>query len=250
METNETTIQSEPIIQDEAIGQDEPTTRSELFKFGALALILIFVVLVIALLRPLIFETIVPRVMGEGIPLPALLPEDNNGSKAPETDEGAVDTPRPEDADTAVDADTTEVDEGIDTAVDADAALSGETGTENNGRSETDTTPATSDAETGTDVTDDAAVVTGDPVDTTDPAATGDETEDSESAADSDTVVDEPAVPVSTNMVEHIVKTNETLTTIAAQYGVSIQAILDANQLPNPNRILVGSTLLIPQPAQ
>lgn len=49
----------------------------------------------------------------------------------------------------------------------------------------------------------------------------------------------------------HLVRPGETLSTIAAQYGVSVQAIASANHLANPNLIYVGQCLVIPgaQPA-
>ncbi|MDP8214987.1 MAG: LysM peptidoglycan-binding domain-containing protein [Candidatus Euphemobacter frigidus] len=46
---------------------------------------------------------------------------------------------------------------------------------------------------------------------------------------------------------EHVVKTGETISTIARQYKVTVDAIVDANQLSNPNAIRVGQTLFIPQ---
>jgi len=44
----------------------------------------------------------------------------------------------------------------------------------------------------------------------------------------------------------HIVQPGETLTAIAARYGVSPQAIMAANALQNPNRIVSGQRLIIP----
>jgi LysM repeat protein len=44
----------------------------------------------------------------------------------------------------------------------------------------------------------------------------------------------------------HIVQPGETLTSIAARYGVSPQAIMAANALQNPNRIVSGQRLIIP----
>jgi len=46
----------------------------------------------------------------------------------------------------------------------------------------------------------------------------------------------------------HIVKAGETLTQIAFQYGVTIQALQAANRLTDPNLILTGQTLIIPVP--
>ena len=44
----------------------------------------------------------------------------------------------------------------------------------------------------------------------------------------------------------HIVQSGESLSMIAAQYGVSVEAILAANSLDDPNTIVVGQELLIP----
>jgi LysM repeat protein len=44
------------------------------------------------------------------------------------------------------------------------------------------------------------------------------------------------------------VKQGETLSEIAAQYEVSIQAIMEANGLTDPNRIVTGQELIIPEP--
>ncbi len=45
---------------------------------------------------------------------------------------------------------------------------------------------------------------------------------------------------------EHEVQRGETLATIAAQYGVSVQSIVQANNITDPNRIAVGQRLIIP----
>lgn len=44
----------------------------------------------------------------------------------------------------------------------------------------------------------------------------------------------------------HIVQPGETLTAIAARYGVSPQAVMQANGIQNPNRIRSGQKLIIP----
>jgi LysM repeat protein len=44
----------------------------------------------------------------------------------------------------------------------------------------------------------------------------------------------------------HIVQTGESLSMIAAQYGVSVETIMAANALDDPNTIVVGQELLIP----
>ena len=44
----------------------------------------------------------------------------------------------------------------------------------------------------------------------------------------------------------HVVRRGETLSSIAARYGTTTQAIVQANGLPNANRIYVGQRLVIP----
>jgi LysM repeat protein len=46
---------------------------------------------------------------------------------------------------------------------------------------------------------------------------------------------------------EHVVGAGETLSHIASAYGVSTRAIIDANDLSNPDRLRVGQTLFIPE---
>lgn len=44
----------------------------------------------------------------------------------------------------------------------------------------------------------------------------------------------------------HVVQSGDTLWTLSRRYGVSMQRISSANQLPDPNRLVVGQTLVIP----
>lgn len=46
---------------------------------------------------------------------------------------------------------------------------------------------------------------------------------------------------------EHTVESGQTLSAIAAAYGVSTRAIIDANNLTNPNQLRVGQKLFIPE---
>ena len=55
-----------------------------------------------------------------------------------------------------------------------------------------------------------------------------------------------PSSGSSGETVTHVVQSGETLTTIARKYGVSVQAIAQANNLTNPSLISVGQNLLIP----
>jgi len=50
-------------------------------------------------------------------------------------------------------------------------------------------------------------------------------------------------------MIRHTVALGEVLSAIAARYGVTVEAIVAANGLEDPNRLEVGQVLLIPQPA-
>lgn len=54
------------------------------------------------------------------------------------------------------------------------------------------------------------------------------------------------AVPPQT----HTVQPGETLTAIAKEYGVTVQALVDANQITTPNRIKAGTELIIPNGAK
>ena len=46
----------------------------------------------------------------------------------------------------------------------------------------------------------------------------------------------------------HVVARGQTLSVIAALYGTTVEAIVELNQLENPDRIQVGQVLLIPPP--
>ena len=54
------------------------------------------------------------------------------------------------------------------------------------------------------------------------------------------------AAPPATNQIVHVVRWGENLTYIAGQYGTTVQAIMNANGISNPNRIYAGQRLLIP----
>lgn len=51
------------------------------------------------------------------------------------------------------------------------------------------------------------------------------------------------------SQIIHIIQPGETLIGIAQRYGVSQQAIMDANQIQNPDQITAGQSLIIPQGA-
>lgn len=47
-------------------------------------------------------------------------------------------------------------------------------------------------------------------------------------------------------MLIHVIQRGETLWSIARNYGVNISQIIAANELPDPNRLLIGQSLVIP----
>lgn len=55
-----------------------------------------------------------------------------------------------------------------------------------------------------------------------------------------------PATPAP---IIHVVRPDETLWGIAVQYGTTVPALVEANQISNPSLIRIGQTVAIPQPA-
>lgn len=47
-------------------------------------------------------------------------------------------------------------------------------------------------------------------------------------------------------MIIHIIQRGATLWNIAERYGISLSEIIAANSLPDPNRLLIGQSLVIP----
>ncbi len=155
----------------------EGETRGELLKFGILSLVLLVTVLVIALLRPYIFGTIIPAVLGEGQPAAPLVNTETEAETIkPDTEEeeAATEQEEPE-------------------AVE----------------------------ESGTEVEEDTTV--------------------------SDEPVNPEDFPTAVPAQTHTVQAGENLTAIARQYGVTVQAIVEANQISNPDRVTVGTVLTIPE---
>lgn len=138
--------------------------RGELAKFVVLVVVLLFSVLMIAALRPLIFEGIVPAILGWDRQPASLTPA---ASPSP-----AVETP---------------TDEPVQPVI------------------MTATPPAEAPSA----------------VDTATPAAT---------------------------QQTYEVQVGDTLAEIATRFGVTVEAIAEANSLTNPNRIQAGDVLLIPTP--
>jgi LysM repeat protein len=60
----------------------------------------------------------------------------------------------------------------------------------------------------------------------------------------------EPTVVATTAAASHVVKRGEYLSEIAKEYGVSAKSITAANNIDNPNLIVTGQRLVIPNPVQ
>ncbi len=155
--------------------QIERKPSHEWTKFIVLTVILVGTILVVALIRPYIFNHLVPAIMGEG-QLSAPMPAENSQPAPPP----AVENPAAD----AYPTDSAAPDNAAESAYPADNA--GET--------------KEGDGET--------------------------------------------AVPPLT----HIVQPGETLYQIARTHHVSVDDIVAANNLSNPNHIEVGAPLLIPAP--
>lgn len=54
--------------------------------------------------------------------------------------------------------------------------------------------------------------------------------------------------PVSNTGIEHVVQPGESLSKIAAAYGVSMKVIAEVNNIANPANIRIGQKLFIPDP--
>jgi LysM repeat protein len=155
---------------------EEDDVRGELVKFGIVAVILLFTVLIIALLRPLIFGKIVPAVLGENQPAAPLVSSPTEAETIKPDSEEAIE-------EGVVEEETVE-----ETAV-----------------------PPTDDSE--------------------------------EAAPEPENPEDFPtAVPAQI----HTVQVGETLTAIAKQYNSTVQSIVDANKISNPNSVNAGTQLIIP----
>lgn len=63
----------------------------------------------------------------------------------------------------------------------------------------------------------------------------------------SPTAIAEPTPPPAQGTV-HVVKEGEVLGDIAIRYGVTVEAIVEANKLADPNKLQVNQELIIPPP--
>ena len=138
----------------EEMQREASQERGEVVKFAALVLVLAITVLVIAAARPLIFDGVVPAVLGWDTPEAEGAPPTAEPTETPAAVEESVSTPTP--------------------------------------------TPTTI-----------------------------------------------PVSPTATARI-HVVQAGDNLTEIAQRYGVSVDAIMDANEITNPHRIFPGQRLLIP----
>ncbi|MCA9934129.1 MAG: LysM peptidoglycan-binding domain-containing protein [Ardenticatenaceae bacterium] len=176
-------------------GTEEPSPRSEWVKFGVLAVIMLGAIAVVALLRPYIFNHIVPAVMGEGMATP--VPQE----AVPEP----VDAAEP--GGSAEEAYPIEV--IIPLITEEGAAVEVE-----------EAAPAEAEAGYPAPAVEEMVV--------TEEEGSGEET--------------------AVFTIDHVVQPGENLTTIAEKYNLTVQEILDANTIPDPNHIEVGTLLYIPQP--
>lgn len=191
----------------------EPSTRSEWIKFGLIAVVLVGTVLVIGALRPLIFGQIVPAILGEGQPTAPIVPQ--RVEELPLKEELPA-----------------ELDAAGETAPAADAeADPGETAEPAEAAEPSANTPADDSVEVFIPAVRDEAGG-GAPAEADAPA--------DEAAPAAESPADE--------LPTHVVQPGETLTSIAQAYGLTVEAILAVNDIPNPNRIDAGTVLRIPQP--
>ena len=153
-------------------------TQSELIKFALLAVVLLGTALVIGLLRPYIFNRIIPAVLGEGQPAATII-----------NTETEAETLKPE-ADEAESSEATEAEESSESEAEA--------------------------------IEEEGAAASEEPVNPEDFPT---------------------AVPPAQT---HTVQPGETLTAIAQQYGITVQALVEANQITNPDRVTAGTVLVIP----
>jgi LysM repeat protein len=100
---------------------------------------------------------------------------------------------------------------------------------------------------TPTDVSSTATPTSTTPAETATPTATPTPTSTGTVVAPTATPTPTATLPPGTQVI-YVVHTGDTLYSIALHFGVTVQALMDANGITNPNYIQVGQTLIIPNP--
>ncbi len=215
---------------------EERQTREEWLKFGGVSAAMFAVVLVVWLARPLVFDRVVPAFLGHYLwaeaplpPAPAPMPlPPPPGSPA----DGVVPTDAVVPAEAPVDA--------MEGSNDDDSAEPAPPSTE----------PGPSLPAADPRLTDPGAAPSG-------PGSAAPAEAPAPSPA-TDAVAPVPPAPASPatanpatlgggETLVHVVQPGETLTQIARNYGVTVEAIQSLNGLPNPHRIIAGEALRIPR---
>lgn len=173
----------------EAEAADE--TQGEMIKFAFLAVVLLGTALVIGLLRPYIFNNIIPAVLGEDLPAATLM-------------------------NTATEAETLKPDEAGEVEEEAVEA-------------EVEQAPEEADSETE---------------ESNEPEA--EEAGEEELEANEEPVNPEDFPTAVSPSQTHTVQPGENLTAIARQYGITVQTLVEANKITNPDRVDAGTVLTIP----
>ncbi|MEM7117254.1 MAG: LysM peptidoglycan-binding domain-containing protein [Chloroflexota bacterium] len=68
-----------------------------------------------------------------------------------------------------------------------------------------------------------------------------------DASASNNTSTEAPAAEAA-NTITHVIQPGESLFVLAQRYNVTVEQIVEANNISNPNRIAVGDELAIPQP--
>ena len=197
----------EPVVVEHVTVVEEPSPAGEMLRFFALVIVLGVVVLVVAAVRPLIFGRIVPAVMGEGIVAPATEPAGTDGQEGAEPPEESPDEGEPANEETTGAASNTDEETTPEENTAGEAESSAPAGEEMTGESEVE--------------------------------APGEATNEGDAG---ETAENETATPTL-----HTIQQGETLQSIAGRYGITLQELIAANNLPNPDYIRIGDKLVIPQ---
>jgi LysM repeat protein len=126
----------------------------------------------------------------------------------------------------------------MNTATEAETLKPDEAGAAEEEAVEAEAEPAPDEAESGEGVSSEA-----ESEESNEPEANEGGEEGAEVSAEPVNPADFPtAVPAKT----HTVQPGENLTAIARQYGITVQALVAANQISNPDRVDAGTVLTIP----